>query len=108
MTRSEYYNLWQKPWYRDYIRRSAKEIASDGCSGVPDFFRDGCLEHDFHYYYHADWLNKPITKAEADERLKWYIQDHSWFGKWSPMAWWRHKAVMRWFTKTANKAWGYK
>ncbi len=76
-------------------------LGADGCTGVPDFYLLGCLEHDIAYRTHKDPLCKPITKAEADQRLRWYISNNSVFGDLSPMAWWRWLAV-KWF---ANKAW---
>lgn len=68
-------------------------IASDGCTGVPDFYLGGCVIHDFHYATHRDFDNLPITRAEADRRLRQYIQTYSAFGLLSPMSWWRWAAV---------------
>ena len=101
MTRANHAILWSYPWYQERIRAKAKALGADGCTGVPEFFRDGCLEHDIAYRTHRDLLNNPITKAEADFRLKWYIQMHSIFVRFSPMAWWRWRAVKHF----ADKAW---
>lgn len=93
--------------YKDYISRwkldlhyfmevinEGYHIKSDGCSGVPDFFLVVCVEHDIHYATHKDfYTGENITQEDADKYLKWGIQYHSWFGRWSPMAWWRYSAL---------------
>ena len=89
--------------YWDRVRERAKELHSDGCSCVPDFFLYGCLEHDCHYRLHLDMDNNPINKAEADLQLKQYIQSHSWLRRYSPMAQWRYWAVKRF----GKKAWDH-
>lgn len=66
-------------------------IASDGCTGVPDFFPDCCIIHDWIYATHRDFYGIPRTQKFADNVLKLCIQKRSWFGKWSPMAAWRYK-----------------
>jgi len=60
---------------------------------VPDFFRLGCLEHDIAYRTHRDPVGYPITKKEADKRFRWYMQNNSIFGSFSPVAWVRWLAV---------------
>ena len=83
------------------IRVRASKLKSDGCSGVPDFYLDGCLEHDIHYRTHK-WLDdEPIFKSEADERFRRVIQARSPFGRISPMSWWRWFAVKTF----GRKAW---
>lgn len=80
----------------------AKELGSDGCSGVPDFYLLGCLEHDVHYRTHKRIDGTSITRSEADAALRSYIQEHSPFGVFSPMAWWRWAAVRL----LGRRAWG--
>lgn len=75
------------------IRRRAQELGSDGCTAVPDFYRDVCLEHDVHYRTHARLDGSPIRRAEADRLLRLGIQARSPFGRASPMSWWRWAAV---------------
>ena len=71
-------------------------IRANGCSGVPDFFLVVCDEHDIHYGTHVDfYTKKPIKQEDADRMLKWGIQFFSWFGRWSPMAWWRYRALSK-------------
>lgn len=102
MTRQEYERLWT-PHYIALVEAKAEELDSDGCSGVPDFFLLGCFEHDIHYRTHKDVWGGPITKCQADTRLKYYIQMRSWFGRFSPMAWWRYWAVREFGRKSWRK-----
>lgn len=86
------------PKHDDYwiaVRARARELGSDGCSGVLDFYLDSCLEHDIHYRTHC-WLDgTPITRRKADKRFRNVIQSRSWFGSYSPMAWWRWAGLRR-------------
>lgn len=101
LTHRQYTRRWQNNWYRGMVRAQAFALGGDGCSGVPDFYVDGCHEHDIAYRTHRDPLGKPIDKKEADKRLRWFIQDHSIFGRFSPMSWWRW-----WFLDTfIKRAW---
>ena len=94
MTYKKYINRWKESKYRNCVRRKASVIQSDGCSGVPDFYIDGCLEHDIHYSTHLDlYTNSQINQEYADMCLKWYIQYHSILGRLSPIAWWRYKVL---------------
>ena len=45
-------------------------INSDGCSGVPDFYLDCCIIHDWFYATHRDFNGTPKTKKFADGILK--------------------------------------
>ena len=78
-------------WQR--VRERAAELGSDGCSGVPDFYLDCCLEHDIHYRtgYRLDGTR--LTREDADTQLRQCIQARSTFGRLSPMAWWRWAGV---------------
>jgi hypothetical protein len=79
--------------YWKLIREWAANLDADGCSGVPDFFLDACLEHDCHYRTHH-WLDgAPIFRSEADERFRQVIQSRSVLGVLSPMALWRWAGV---------------
>lgn len=79
--------------YWDCVRQVAAELGSDGCTGVPDFFLDACLEHDVHYRLHKTVSGQPITRQEADTRFREGIQHASYLGVCSPMAWWRWAGV---------------
>lgn len=76
-------------------------VSSDGCTGVIDFYRPGCIIHDFYYRTHRNLDGTPITKKQADTVLKKYIQSKSIFGRFSPMAYWRYLGVR----KLAGRAW---
>lgn len=91
--------------YWKYVRKVALELGSDGCTWALEFYRDCCLEHDVHYRLHRRVDDAPITKAEADSRLWECIVARSWFGRWSPLAWWRWRAVSVWARKTTQEAW---
>jgi len=83
------------------VRERARRLESDGCSGVPDFYLDACLEHDIHYRTHR-WINgMSIFKSEADARFRQVIQSRSVLGVMSPMSWWRWLAVKSF----GKKAW---
>ena len=83
-------------------------VASDGCTGVPDFYLNECILHDWFYATHRDFYGRPVTQHYADSRMKKNIQKKSWFGKWSPMAWWRYRALRKWFRVESKKAWDKK
>lgn len=100
MTRKEYMARWDAA-YVELVEYKAAEVHADGCTGVPDFYLLGCLEHDIAYRTHKDPLGIPLTKEEADQRLRWYVQMRSPFGLLSPMSWWRWAGV-KWF---AGRAW---
>lgn len=47
------------------------EKLSDGCTNAPDLnFTTCCDEHDYHYANHVTTDGQPITRAEADARLR--------------------------------------
>lgn len=83
---------WRKLTALDYAM-IYKFIGSDGCTGVPDFYKDGCTIHDFWYRTHRNLDATPITQAQADLGLKRYIQSKSLFGRFSPIAQWRYFGV---------------
>lgn len=95
--RRVYVRRWRDPAYREAVRQEAARIKSDGCSGpTVQLYRDGCFEHDIHCAFHRDFANgAPIEQEDADLMMKWYIQHHSWFGRFSPMAAWRYRALSR-------------
>lgn len=93
MTRDEHKKLWSDPEYELSVRTQAVFNGTDGCTGVPDFYKLGCYEHDIGYATGKDPIGNPITKKECDKRFRWYIQMKSPFGVLSPMSWWRWAAV---------------
>ena len=68
-------------------------IDSDGCTGVPDFYKEECIKHDFYYRTHHNFKGMLISKEEADLLFMKGIQRKSKFGKLSPMAMWRYLGV---------------
>jgi len=78
-------------------------IKSDGCSGVPDFYVDECIKHDFYYRTKHDFSGRLISKKEADLRFREGIQRKSKLGVMSPLAWWRWLGVT--LFPQAHKAW---
>ena len=75
------------------VRRRAKELRSDGCTGVADFYVDACFEHDVHWRTgHTLWGDR-ISTRQANMRFRRVIQDRSPLGLLSPMAWWRWAGV---------------
>lgn len=103
--------------YLKWVREEAKKINSDGCSGVPDFHKDCCLEHDLAYFWGRDpieayklssgphedgvlWsLAGKITRSEADARFRKCQGDLMGFWRWlgvrigGRFAWNNHRKV---------------
>ena len=76
-----------------WAKKVAKVIASDGCSGVPDFHLCCCIVHDLAYKFAVDPWGAPLTRPEADAAFRACIQAHSTLGRFSPMSWWRWAGV---------------
>ena len=90
----DYISRWKDPEYASEVRDAGRNILSDGCSGVPEFYHIVCVENDIHYATHLDyWTFETIAQEDADRYLKWGIQYFSIFGRWSPMAYWRYWAL---------------
>ena len=68
------------------MRDRAKELGSDGCTGVKDFYKDCCLLHDIFYRTGVDLEGKAISRKEADRLLRDCIRAKSPVGKWSLLA----------------------
>lgn len=100
---TEYRDMWSYTEYVQRVELLAKALKADGCTGVPDFYLLGCLEHDIAYHTHCDPWKRPLTKDEADKRLRYYVRMRSPFGILSPMSWWRWAAVTWW----AQKSWAH-
>lgn len=77
----------KSPEYWQKVRELAKELKSDGCTGVPDFFLDCCFEHDVHWRSGVTLDGNPISQMEANRELRRCIQSRSKFGFFSPLAW---------------------
>lgn len=64
-------------------------IKTDGCTGVPDFYLEECIKHDFYYRTHVGFDGRLISRSDADKLFRQGIQRKSFLGVLSPMAWWR-------------------
>ena len=80
-------------WYLDRVRERARELESDVCTFVPDFYADACLEHDVHWRQGKTIFGAPISLWEANTWFRKRIQERSLFGVLSPMSWWRWAGV---------------
>ena len=79
--------------YWQQVRNVADMMGSDGCTGVADFFKDCCLEHDIHYRTGKTITGAIITRRQADALFRQCMQERSKLGRYSPMSWWRWAAV---------------
>lgn len=55
--------------YQSAIRRWARDLKSDGCTGVPDIRLAACLEHDCHWRTGKTLWGDPITIQQANNRF---------------------------------------
>lgn len=72
-------------WCR--VRARAKALGSDGCTGVPDWYLDCCLEHDVHERTGMDVNGQAISVAENDARFRECIRQRSRLSWYSPLSW---------------------
>jgi len=91
--------------YWALIKEKAKELLSDGCSGVPDWYVWTCWEHDIHYRTHRFLCGRSITFKTANYIMRRRIQQSSPFGFFSPVAWGRWLGLAVIFRYTSKKAW---
>lgn len=75
--------------YWERVRDKAGELGTDGCSYVSGAYVECCMEHDIFYRTGRTLDGKPITKREADARLRACMQSRSRLGFFSPLAWLR-------------------
>jgi hypothetical protein len=74
--------------YWGLVKQRARELKSDGCSCVPDFYVEACYEHDVHYRTHETVYGEPISKAEADATLRSRIVSMATKNlSWNPKTW---------------------
>ena len=79
--------------YWALVRFMAARLDSDGCTGVPEFYQEACLEHDCHWRLGETLWGDTITTAEANTRFRRVIQSRSRLGRFSPLSWWRWVGV---------------
>jgi hypothetical protein len=78
-------------WFQ--VRIIADMMRSDGCTGVAEFYRDSCLEHDIHWRTGRTIHGLPLTTAQSNTRFRLVIQSRSRLGRFSPLSWWRYVGV---------------
>jgi len=54
-------------WTRVQIR--AAQLGSDACTGVPDFYKDLCHEHDIHWRTGRTLWGAAVSKQQANNRF---------------------------------------
>lgn len=57
--------------YWSAVERRALELNTDGCSGLLQWFRRFCWEHDIHYRTHKTLDGKKIGKWRSDWKFLW-------------------------------------
>ena len=79
-------------------KKVGEYIGSDGCTGVPDWYVAGCIEHDFYYRTKMDFTGKPVSRSYADKRLRLVTQKLSPVRHASPISWvrWTGVRVVGW------------
>ena len=82
-----------QPITSDYVTQLHKAISSDGCTAVPDFYKECCIIHDLAYRYKMSPWGTPMTKADADNGFRTCIQSRSKLGRCSPLSWVRYFGV---------------
>ena len=88
--------------YWTNVRRIAKELGSDGCTGVVDIFLSACLEHDIHFRTHKFLCGCEIDFSTANYIFRRRIQQRSLFGRFSPVSWLRWIGVNHFGRKAWN------
>jgi hypothetical protein len=64
------------------------QLYSDGCTGVPDFYRQACDEHDWHWRFGMTLYGEPITFDESNARFKAVIRAMARRNLgWNPKTW---------------------
>ena len=92
------------PTFWEEVEWTAAAVKANGCSGVPEFYHQACLLHDCYYRLGVDFTYQDITRRESDRRFRQAIQARSFFGRISPMAWWRWVGVRRFGSASWNAA----
>ncbi len=83
------------------IRKMAKAIGSDGCTGVSDIYLDCCYHHDIMWRTGHDINGKRRSTADANRIFRDCIQERSIAGKFSPVSWvrWVGVTVFGWIKR---------
>lgn len=91
------------------VKVRATAIDSDGCSVVNRLYGRMkspsllcCLQHDLEYHDAKTVEGEPVTRRQADQRLRRCIQEWSKLGRWSPLA------FARWLGVRAGGWWPWR
>ena len=84
---------WDKPYW-ELVEKRAKELLSDGCTGVPDWYIWTCWEHDIHNRTHKFLCGCELTFKQAAYIIRVRIQQASIFKVFSPLSWLRWVGVL--------------
>lgn len=76
-----------------FYQEIAKEIKSDGCTGVLEIHHNCCVVHDLGYRKGVDVYGRPVTRREVDAEFRRCNQRNSPLGRFSPDAWIRWAGV---------------
>jgi hypothetical protein len=79
--------------YWERLRRWAELYGSDGCTGVPEYYHESCVEHDYHYRYAKTMYGDDVSFEQANQRFRDAIQMRSRLRWFSPVSWVRWLGV---------------
>jgi hypothetical protein len=85
--------------YWEAVERRAKELRTDGCSGLLQWYKKFCYEHDIHYRTHQMLDGTPIGKWKSDVIFAWRHVNMSPTGA--------AVGVTRWFGLTFGGWWSW-
>jgi len=77
----------------EQIRERARELDSDGCTRVTQLYQDCCFLHDILWRTGEDLHGNRVDFATADRLKRDCIRYRSRFGRYSPLALWRHAGL---------------
>jgi hypothetical protein len=83
--------------YWQEVERRAKELHTDGCSGLVQWYKKFCYEHDIHYRTHQMLDGTPIGKWMADAIFAWRQMNMSPTGAAVGVTRWVGLTVAGWF-----------
>ncbi len=89
---------WDKRYW-DLCEATAKNLKTDGCTGVPDWYVWTCWEHDVHSKTNKTIYGLHLTVGEMNWILRRRIQQASVMGVASPVSWlyWVGTVIYRWW-----------
>lgn len=96
--------------YWDQVRRRARELKTDGCSGISQTFLAPCLEHDIHYRTRSTMNGDPISRRRADWLMLQATMSRSVVRCATPMGWMRYVGLrvagwVAWRRNAGERVW---